>query len=178
MPDRPFSPELKVILVGSMPHTDPNEAYRLMCEHSPDILCWPQLPRRTFRENMYAQYSERFPGLILESDRVWVDRTQNLDPALETLYMADLEQDLSYGETSPEYAWGLHTFLDNLTELEGLYPESRFIELARIYKTTYVDFGPEEACLRAREFTETHQDELLRPLGPDVFGYENPALAG
>jgi hypothetical protein len=116
MPDRPFSPGLQVVLAGSMPHTDPDEACRLIFEHCPDIPCWPQLPRRTFVENMYAQYSERFPGVILEPDRVWVDRTRDLDPELETLYMAHLEHDLSYGETSRDYAMGLHTFLDRLAD--------------------------------------------------------------
>ncbi|MBN1581111.1 MAG: methionine synthase [Anaerolineae bacterium] len=118
MPDRPFSPRLQMVLVGSMPHTDPDEACRLIFEHCPDMPCWPQLPRRTFRENMYAQYSERFPGVVLESDRMWVDRTRDLDPELETLYLADLEQDLSYGETTPDFALGLHTFLDKLADLE------------------------------------------------------------
>jgi hypothetical protein len=120
MPDRPFSPELKMVLAGSMPHTDPDQACQLVFEHCPDIPCWPQLSRRTFMENMYAQYSERFPGVVLESDRVWVDRTRDLDPELETLYMADIDQDLSYGETSEDYALGLHTFLHKLADLEHM----------------------------------------------------------
>jgi methionine synthase II (cobalamin-independent) len=118
MPGRPFSPHLKTLLVGSMPHTDPDRACRLVIEHSPDIPGWPQLPRRTSNENMYAQYSERFPGLVLDRDRVWVDRSQDLDPALETLYMAYMDEDLSYGQLSPEYALGLHTFLQRIPKLE------------------------------------------------------------
>jgi methionine synthase II (cobalamin-independent) len=65
---------------------------------------------------MYAQFSERFPGVVLEDDRIWVDRTQDLDPGLEALYTAYLADDLSYGEISPGYALGLCVFLERLRD--------------------------------------------------------------
>jgi hypothetical protein len=107
-----------MVLAGSLPHTDPRDACQLVFEYCPDIPCWPQLSKRVFNENMYAQYSERFPGIVLESDRIWVNRGRDLDPELEALYMADLDQDLSYGTTSPDYALGLHTFLQQLADME------------------------------------------------------------
>ena len=107
-----FQPALRALHIGSMPHTDVHQACRLTWQHFAEVPAWPQLPRRTFHENMYAQFSERFPGLVLEDDRVWVDRTRDLGPDLEALYAACLEDDLSYGETSPTYALGLHTFLE------------------------------------------------------------------
>ncbi len=107
---RNFEPALRTLHIGSMPHTDPRRACELALEHF-DIPTWPQLPRRSFKENMYAQFSERFPGVVLEEERIWVDRTQDLDPGLEELYIAYLEDDISYGETSADYALGLHTFL-------------------------------------------------------------------
>jgi len=59
---------------------------------------------------MYVQFSERFPGIRVEDERIWVDRTADLDPELEALYLAYLEDDLSYGELSTDYAAGLRTF--------------------------------------------------------------------
>ena len=59
---------------------------------------------------MYVQFSERFPGIQLEDERIWVDRTADLDPELEALYLAYLEDDLSYGELSADYAAGLRRF--------------------------------------------------------------------
>jgi methionine synthase II (cobalamin-independent) len=98
--------------IGSLPYTDPHHACeRILCTF-PEIPAWPQLPQRSFRENMYAQFSERFPGIILDGDRLWVDRQRDLDPALEALYMAYLEDDLDYGEISPPYAAALRPFLD------------------------------------------------------------------
>jgi methionine synthase II (cobalamin-independent) len=107
-----FQPQLRALHAGSLPHTDPQRACELVFEHFPEIPAWPQLPRRSFHENMYAQFSERFPGIVMEHERLWVDRTQDLDPALSALYLAYLDDNLSYGEISPDYALGLYAFLE------------------------------------------------------------------
>jgi methionine synthase II (cobalamin-independent) len=77
-----------------------------------EIPCWPQLPRRAFRENMYAQFSQGFPGIRLTEDRIYVDRTKDLDRALERLYAAYLENDVDKYPVSADYAAGLHAFLN------------------------------------------------------------------
>lgn len=98
--------------IGSLPFVDATEACRVMTDILP-IPAWPQLPRRNFKENMYAQYSEGFPGTVVDEahERVWVDRTQDLGAGLECLYAAYLENDVDFGAISPEYAAGLHVFL-------------------------------------------------------------------
>ncbi len=101
---------LRTLGGGSLPHTDPDAACRLVLD-TLDIPTWPQLPQRSFRENMYIQFSERFPGVVLADERIYVDRTQDLDPQLEQLYVAYLGDDLAYGVINPEYAAGLHRFL-------------------------------------------------------------------
>jgi methionine synthase II (cobalamin-independent) len=104
--------------VGSMPHTDPVEACAVVSRYLKEIPAWPQLPKRAFKENMYAQYSEGFPGITVTDDRVYVDRAQDLDKALEKLYSAYLENDFDKYPVSADYAAGLHAFL----ELKGLKP--------------------------------------------------------
>lgn len=101
---------LRSLAAGSLPHTDPQVACERMLAHL-DIPTWPQLPKRSFKENMYVQYSERFPGVVLTGERIHVDRTQNLDQPLEELYHAYLEHDLDYAAIGPEYAAGLDHFL-------------------------------------------------------------------
>ena len=32
------------------------------------IPCWPQLPKRSYRENMYVQYAEGFPGINMRTN--------------------------------------------------------------------------------------------------------------
>ena len=117
-----LKPQLRALHAGSFPHTDPQRACELVFEHYPDIPAWPQLPRRTFVENMYAQFSARFPGLVLEEKRLWVDRSQDLDPGLSALYLAYLDDDLSYGELDREHGLGLYTFLEQARRLPAAPP--------------------------------------------------------
>jgi len=60
--DMEFRPRCLPTAVGSMPHTDPQAACDVILQHMPAIPTWPQLPRRSFRENMYVQFGERFPA--------------------------------------------------------------------------------------------------------------------
>jgi hypothetical protein len=79
--------------IGSMPQTDPEAACAQVARYLKEIPCWPQLPRRAFEENMYAQFSQGFPGITLTGDKIYVDRAKDLDKALERLYTAYLEND-------------------------------------------------------------------------------------
>jgi hypothetical protein len=106
-----FRAELRSLAAGSLPHLDPGQACQLALE-SLDIPTWPQLPRRSFLENMYVQYSERFPGITVSDGRVFVDRDRDLDADLEQLYVAYLIEDLDHATISPDYASGLYCFLD------------------------------------------------------------------
>jgi len=109
-----FELNLLPTAVGSLPHEEPKEACELVMKYLPQIPAWPQLPKRTFLENMYAQFSEGFPGIVLEDERIYVDRGRDLDPGLERLYVAYLENDVDYGATSPEYAAGLPQLITSL----------------------------------------------------------------
>ena len=106
-------------IIGSMPHTDPGPACSQIVRYLKDIPGWPQLPKRSFLENMYVQYSEGFPGLVVDTEekRVFVDRAQDLSKPLEEFYTAYLENNVDKYPISPDHAAGLHTFLelDNLT---------------------------------------------------------------
>lgn len=97
--------------IGSMPHTDPIKACAVVARHLKDIPSWPQLPRRSYLENMYVQYSEGFPGIVVGDNRIYVDRSRNIDKSLEWLYTAYLENNVDEYAISPEYAAGLYEFL-------------------------------------------------------------------
>lgn len=94
--------------IGSLPHTDPDEACSLVLETF-DIPFWPQLPRLSFRESMIPQYSEGMPFMKInpEKEAIWVERDES--DALQRFYE-------SYTEgcriaISEDHAKGLHTFL-------------------------------------------------------------------
>ncbi|MGD1119094.1 MAG: methionine synthase [Dehalococcoidales bacterium] len=99
-------------IIGSVSHTDAKKACALITRYLKDIPTWPQLPRKSFLENMYVQYSEGFPGLVLENNRVYVDTTKDYTKSLETLYQAYLENDFSKFSMGRDHAEGLYTLLE------------------------------------------------------------------
>jgi methionine synthase II (cobalamin-independent) len=68
---------------------------------------------------MYVQFSERFPGTVLDTDneRIFVDRRSCLDEPLEQLYSAYLGADPAFGALGLEYAAGFPVFLDAVSDL-------------------------------------------------------------
>ena len=103
--------------IGSMPQTDPQSACSQVVHYLKDIPAWPQLPKRSFQENMYAQYSEGFPGVVVRENSIHIDRSQAQEQ-LEQFYAAFLENDIYKFVIGAEYASGLHTFLS----MPGLSP--------------------------------------------------------
>ena len=50
--------------MGIMPHRDVDRALQLTL--SLDIPFWPQLPHISYYEDMYAQFSQHFPGITID----------------------------------------------------------------------------------------------------------------
>jgi hypothetical protein len=61
-----FQPGCKTTAMGIMPHTNVERALELAL--SLDIPFWPQLPNVSFFEDMYAQTSQNFPGIVIDPD--------------------------------------------------------------------------------------------------------------
>jgi len=71
--------------IGSLPHSDPQEACRVIFD-SADIPFWPQLPHRSFLELMVPQYSEGFPFVKIEGENIHVGKAP--EEALTSFYEA------------------------------------------------------------------------------------------
>jgi methionine synthase II (cobalamin-independent) len=97
--------------IGSMPHRDTEAAHSQITRYLKDIPAWPQLPKRSPLENMVLQYSEGFPGVVIEDGNLRIERSQDMDKSLEKLYAAYLAEDASQYPMSPDYAAGLYRFL-------------------------------------------------------------------
>lgn len=106
-------PRFAMIAIGSLPHDDALLATRLMLAAFPEVAAWPQLPRLSFKENMYAQYSEGMPGIRVDTSgkRLWFQVDESLAPELEDFYQAVIDEDLDRFKISREYAAGLDLFL-------------------------------------------------------------------
>ncbi len=108
-----FKPRGLPTAIGSMPHTDPETALSLILDNLPDLPVWPQLPQRAPLENMYIQYSEGLPGVVLTDQKIYIDRSTEIftSKEMEGLYIAYMENASDNYTTSPEYAAGLQLFL-------------------------------------------------------------------
>lgn len=106
-------------MIGSLPHTDPDEACSLVAHYLKDIPAWPQLPKRSFAENMSVQFSQGFPAVVTKDERIYIDRSQDWDEPLEELYTAYLANNTAKYAVSIEHAAGLYKFL-SLGELTPL----------------------------------------------------------
>jgi hypothetical protein len=107
-------------IIGSVPHTDPQKACSLVTRFLKDIPTWPQLPRKSFLENMYVQYSEGIPGIVVENDRIYVETSKDYSTSLEALYRAYLDNDASKFTMGRDRVAGLYALL----EQDGLSPKA------------------------------------------------------
>ncbi len=63
----PIPGNLLTTAMAVMPHTDVKQA--LTAAMSLDIPFWPQLPNLNYREDMYVQAAEHFPGILLDMEK-------------------------------------------------------------------------------------------------------------
>ena len=101
--------------IGSMPYVDADEACSVVMRYLADIPAWPQLPKRSPQENMVVQFSEGFPGIAINGDKIRVQPSADFERELEQIHI-DYEHDdaRKYG-ISAEYAAGLAAFVSRAT---------------------------------------------------------------
>jgi hypothetical protein len=105
--------------VGSLPHTDPVEAVRLVLSGFRDVPFWPQLPRKTFLENMYVQYAYGLPGAAIAGGKLYVEGGASAMTEAEAFYERFLSEDPAPFAIPEERSAGLHRLLEDAT---GPYP--------------------------------------------------------
>jgi methionine synthase II (cobalamin-independent) len=80
-------------------------------KYLPDIPIWPQLPKRSPKENMIVQFSEGFPGVVIQGDRIHIEPSADFESEIEQLYIDCEQGSASKYSISKEYAAGLYAFL-------------------------------------------------------------------
>jgi methionine synthase II (cobalamin-independent) len=102
-------------VVGSFPHTEARSLVERIFSHLPDMPAWPQLPVRDWLESMYVQYSEGLPGAVVDraAQTIYFRSDEALAGELEAFYQALVDEDVERFAISPEYALGLHLFLES-----------------------------------------------------------------
>jgi len=105
-------------IIGSVPHSDASAACALVTRYLKEIPAWPQLPRRSYKEGMCAQFGPGLPGIVISQEKTYVERAPGWDKLLEEFYAAYIENDIDKFPVTEEYAAGLHACLN----MSGLSP--------------------------------------------------------
>ena len=101
--------------IGSLPHVSPDEAVNVVLRSIPDCPIWPQLPKRSFHEQMEIQYSEGLPSVVLDGikGRMYFDTAdEDLTGAAvgsfyEKYMAAEQTGDWSAFNISPDFSAGI-----------------------------------------------------------------------
>ena len=109
--------------VGSMPHNDGKKAVGIIMKNLA-IPVWPQLPKISFRESMYAQYSEGFPCLEVseKNQKIFFDTDGDVLPSLEKFYEKIISDDIDYFKISQNYSAGFYEFISQLESSNLKFP--------------------------------------------------------
>jgi methionine synthase II (cobalamin-independent) len=100
-------------MIGSLPQKNPDEALKALSGHPLGIPTWPQLPKRSFKESMTVQYSEGFPGILIDEKekRISIDRNDKLLDEMAQFYDNVLSENHDAFAISADYAGGLCAFI-------------------------------------------------------------------
>lgn len=98
--------------IGSLPYIDAVESAEMVCKDF-DIPFWPQLPRRGFNENMYTQFSQGLPGLVIDEKnrRIHMRGSGDLSEELARVHEAYISKDYNSFGITDEFAKGFYEFI-------------------------------------------------------------------
>jgi len=159
--------------IGSMPHADPDEACSIIMKYLPDIPIWPQLPKRSPKENMIVQFSEGFPGVVILGDRIHIEPSADFESEIEQLYIDCEQGNASKYGISKEYAAGLYAFLSKAAGSQIVKGQvtgpvtwglavTRQDGLGILYDDTWA-----EAAAKFLRLKASWQENILREISPN-----------
>lgn len=108
--EKPFRPQCMATGIGSLPYLHVEDAAQVIMETLPEAPFWPQLPNLSYLENMYAQYAEQFPGMVIDVDhkQMFVDVESDDYPVqLENFYDKIIQDEVDYFAISKKFSVGL-----------------------------------------------------------------------
>ena len=112
--------------IGSLPYLDAKESVKNICAKF-DIPFWPQLPKRDFKENMYVQFAEGLPSLIVDEKnrKIFIDTSKDLSEGLGKIYEAYLSEDYGAFALTKAFAEGFYAFIDIMKNSNASYAKGQ-----------------------------------------------------
>ncbi len=191
-----FKPELRPLLIGSLPVADHKEALDMVMAATPEIPLWVQLP--VFQEEgMVPQFMPGMPGLVRQEDRWRVDSASDaFEPALTAFYEDYLEAaendavllDSRFALAS-DVARGFHVFMARaaqektaLLAVKGQVTGPVTFGLGlkdHQDRPVFYDLHTRDAAVKLLSLKAAWQVAQLKTLGvPVIVFVDEPALAG
>ncbi|MCX5806997.1 MAG: hypothetical protein NT010_13220 [Proteobacteria bacterium] len=104
--------------IGSFPFTDIDEAIDVIFSVCPEIPFWPQLPKRSNRENMYTTFLEAVPCIVLDDINGTVFMNTEETKGIEQFYEDYYSGNLGVFSLSKKVAPGFYKFLERLKDIK------------------------------------------------------------
>jgi len=173
--------------IGSLPHTDAakgaEEVFRAF-----DIPFWPQLPKRSFRENMYSQFSQGLPGLVIDDKKrtLHIDSSKDLSGGLAGIYEAGISGDYDLFGITEEFAEGFYSFIKEARRHKSGYVKGHITGPVSFGigvtdekgKSIIYNDNLKEALVKLLEMKAIWQINKLKPLAEKVIIFiDEPYLA-
>ena len=123
--------------IGSVPFLDIEAACLDILAKFPSMPFWPQFVRRSYLEDMSAQYCEGLPLLEINKEQrsIGISQKAEMESELTLFYEHFLAQDTDYFAISKEYAPGLHVMLDLICR--GAGPDGQYIKGQTVGPVTF-----------------------------------------
>lgn len=143
--------------VGSVPHTTVDRLAEKLTQLL-DVPAWTQMPRRSFRESMYVQYSPALPAICEDfvQEKVYFNTRADLTDLLEVFYSSVLSDDVNAFALRPDYAAGFFSMLETLRATNGEWTKGQV--------TGPISFGltVTDQDLRASLYHESLADVIVK----------------
>lgn len=152
--------------IGSLPFKNAGKACQLIFDNFKEIPFWPQLPKKSYREHMYCQFSEGIPGIVIdEKARLIHADSEKCASGMEKAYQKFLQEDTEYFKISEAFAEGLYNFRDGFAKsakeahfvkghITGPVSFALFVtdenKKALIYNNEIFDIITKVLCMKAR----------------------------
>jgi len=177
-----------------LPHVDPERAVRLVLDNFPQMPVLPELPRRSFLEDMVHAHSGGLPCLVVDhaAGKMWVDTVNDCSADLAAFYeralAAEQSGDLETFAIGPTYASAIETAWHEFSARAEPYPA---VKVQCIGPVSF-QLGLKDSQDRALYYDETFQDvlgrqvalqarwlaRLFRPCGRELVAFlDEPSLA-
>jgi hypothetical protein len=148
--------------IGSLPHSNPEDAVKVVLANIPDAPIWPQLPSTGMNEQMEVQYSENLPDVVIdrEKERMYVDTTDETFAGISNFMEKFAMDEVDHFAISPEFSKGIYAMV---SALKSLPAKPAF---AKVQTTGPISFGLTivDENKRAIYYNDIYRDAIVKGL--------------